>query len=120
MKNKKAGEYYKKWSENCRIFIDYKPIHNHEDMLMFAENYHKFETEEENEKLKNIEWIDVEDRLPDNGQVIIIHQREYGVIDNCYFNESCKPSFMEKTLMVETAWVGVTHWMPLPKPPNQK
>jgi len=34
-------KYYKKWSENCRIFIDYKPIHSHEDMLKFAEDYHQ-------------------------------------------------------------------------------
>ena len=34
-------EYFKKWAENCRIFIDYKPIHNHEDMMQFAKDYHK-------------------------------------------------------------------------------
>ena len=33
-------EYFKKWSENCRIFINYKPIHDHEDMMRFAKDYH--------------------------------------------------------------------------------
>lgn len=33
-------EYFKKWSENCRIFTDYKPIHSHEDMMQFAKDYH--------------------------------------------------------------------------------
>lgn len=33
-------EYFKKWAENCRIFIDYKPIHSHEDMMQFAKDYH--------------------------------------------------------------------------------
>jgi hypothetical protein len=33
-------EYFKKWAENCRIFIDYKPIHSHEDMMKFAKDYH--------------------------------------------------------------------------------
>ena len=35
----KAEEYFKKWSENCRLFIDYKPIHSHEDMMQFAKDY---------------------------------------------------------------------------------
>lgn len=38
---KSAEEYFKKWSENCRIFIDYKPIHSHKDMIEFAESYHQ-------------------------------------------------------------------------------
>ena len=33
-------EYFKKWSEDCRIFTDYKPIHSHEDMMQFAKDYH--------------------------------------------------------------------------------
>jgi hypothetical protein len=33
-------KYFRKWSENCRIFIDYKPIHSHEDMMQFAKDYH--------------------------------------------------------------------------------
>ena len=45
----KAEEYYNKWSENCRVFIDYEPIHNHEDMMQFAEDYHK---EKQRELLK--------------------------------------------------------------------
>ena len=36
-----AGKYFKKWSENCRIFQNYHPIHSHEDMLKFAEDYHQ-------------------------------------------------------------------------------
>lgn len=33
-------EYFKKWAENCRIFTDYKPIHDHNDMMQFAKDYH--------------------------------------------------------------------------------
>lgn len=36
-----AQEFFMKWSENCRIFTDYKPMHSHEDLLRFAEDYHK-------------------------------------------------------------------------------
>ena len=34
-----AEEYFKKWSENCRIFENYSPIHSDEDTLKFAEDY---------------------------------------------------------------------------------
>ena len=33
-------EYFRKWSENCRIFQNYKPIHDHNDMMQFAKDYH--------------------------------------------------------------------------------
>ena len=39
MKEMTPEEYFRKWSENCRIFIDYKPIHSHEDMMQFAKDY---------------------------------------------------------------------------------
>lgn len=38
--SKEADKYFRKWSENCRIFTDYKPLHSHEDMMQFAEDYH--------------------------------------------------------------------------------
>ena len=37
--SKEADKYFRKWSENCRIFTDYKPLHSHEDMMQFAEDY---------------------------------------------------------------------------------
>jgi hypothetical protein len=33
-------EYFKKWTENCRLFERYQPIHSHEDMMQFAKDYH--------------------------------------------------------------------------------
>jgi hypothetical protein len=32
--------YFRKWSENCRIHENYKPIHDHADTLEFAKDYH--------------------------------------------------------------------------------
>lgn len=43
----KVAEFFKKWSENCRIFINYKPMHSHEDMLRFAEDYYDSRMEED-------------------------------------------------------------------------
>jgi len=33
-------EYFRKWSTNCRLVTNYSPIHNHEDMMQFAKDYH--------------------------------------------------------------------------------
>jgi len=45
-------DYFKKWSENCRVFIDYKPIHSHEDMMRFAEDYHQEKMKQKLEEIK--------------------------------------------------------------------
>ena len=33
-------EYFRTWSKDCRLFINYKPIHDHQDMMRFAKDYH--------------------------------------------------------------------------------
>ena len=60
----KAEEYFNKWAENCRVFIDYKPIHSHEDMMQFAEDYHKEKQRElliayEKQHYTSNEWVSV-------------------------------------------------------------
>lgn len=50
-------EYFKKWSENCRLFINYKPIHSHEDMMQFAKDYHT-------EQLRISDVVDRTEQLP--------------------------------------------------------
>lgn len=55
------------------------------------------------------EWISVEDRLPDYDNQITNYLTidGEGEIDVCYFDEN--------------VWYGwqVTHWMPLPEPPEE-
>lgn len=62
-------------------------------------------------------WISVEDRLPEDGEVVMCHNkaREYPVFcqwdesDLCWFNNSW------------TFGRGlITHWMPLPEPPKEE
>lgn len=58
-------------------------------------------------------WISVEDRLPDDCVEVLVHDTDCGVIigwydkkDNCFACEFISPLD------------AVTHWMPLPKPPQ--
>tara|TARA_R110000803_G_scaffold66955_1_gene128572 strand:+ start:283 stop:549 length:267 start_codon:yes stop_codon:yes gene_type:complete len=43
----KEAEYFRKWSENCRVFMNYDPIHSHEDMMRFAKDYHQHRLEKD-------------------------------------------------------------------------
>lgn len=51
------------------------------------------------------EWIRVEDRLPENDAPVIYWSEVLGVL-----GISCKFDFYSD---------GVTHWMPMPKPPKE-
>lgn len=60
-----VAKFFRKWSANCRLYLNYKPIHSHEDMLRFAEDYHKSKTE----PLKSCQckyWCVGQDRLAVN------------------------------------------------------
>ena len=54
-------EYFKEWSDNCRFFINYRPLHSHEDMMRFAKDYYKAKL-----KLLSIEVIEPEIVSPNN------------------------------------------------------
>lgn len=58
-----------------------------------------------------IEWVNVKERLPNfNGRVIAcINSKE---VIGCSFNNDAKQFFHISELK------NVTHWMPLPKPPE--
>ena len=47
-------KYFRKWSENCRMMIDYEPIHSHEDMMQFAKDYHAEKSTTEENSLKEV------------------------------------------------------------------
>lgn len=61
------------------------------------------------------EWVSVEDRLPEYQSVILVYT----------ISEYTQTAYLEASSRL---WVGignyrqpkVTHWMPLPQPPNQK
>ena len=56
-------------------------------------------------------WISVKDRLPENYEPVIIFQ------DNC--RNACYGWMIDGRWSVPK-WVAVTHWMPLPKMPNEE
>ena len=51
------------------------------------------------------EWVSVDDRLPDVGNIVLIYSETYGV---------CLDSYSDDTF----DYFDVTHWMPLPQPPK--
>ena len=58
-----------------------------------------------------MEWISIEDRLPNTkGVILAINWRG---------KENCPHSFRYEMQSVEDLRVFVTHWQTLPKPPNQ-
>ena len=67
-------------------------------------------------KFENV-WIDVNDRLPENFQSCLTYRKGLAV-SNMYFNNDlwyadgydCKES---------RTFDDITHWMPLPKPPQK-
>ena len=51
------------------------------------------------------EWISVDDRLPDVGNIVLIYSETDGV---------CLDSYSDDTF----DYFDVTHWMPMPQPPK--
>lgn len=58
------------------------------------------------------EWISVKDKLPANGNKVLYYDANYKKIDCSLYDYDC---FMETS----RAFHNVTHWMPLPEPPNE-
>ena len=66
------------------------------------------------------EWVSVEERLPENGQIVLFHQKDGFIY--------CAEYFVGKELMSPGWFIDndcwdakeVTHWMPLPAPPKKE
>jgi len=64
-------------------------------------------------------WIKCSDRLPKEGSLVLIY-RESDTIPNMYFIDIGAYGFFNSYIWgnkKEDNW-NVTHWMPLPKPPE--
>lgn len=72
-------------------------------------------------------WISVEERLPLNGQRVIVFAKSKlrdPHISICTFYQQCREDMMrEKRSTPRQMWsrgiYEVTHWMPLPEPPKE-
>ncbi len=64
------------------------------------------------------EWISVEDRLPERGQNVIAFSESDGiVILTCFRSAGWKEVITKENAQIIITH-EVTHWMPLPEPPN--
>ena len=64
-----------------------------------------------------MEWISVEDRLPEENELVLMWEPDFGekgVVENGYFTEDKVFSDSYGELNNDV----VTHWMPLPPPPD--
>lgn len=73
------------------------------------------------------EWISVKDRLPEKSQEVIVFCRTPGLNDfvntvyySAKFQEFNWCDFMGDPPKSEKGYRDVTHWMPLPEPPEEK
>ena len=68
---------------------------------------------------KQSEWINVEDRLPDNGM-----ERVLVFLADDWFTKPIGENKIDTDRVVDGKWVRwsnhVTHWMPLPEAPEMK
>lgn len=72
------------------------------------------------------EWISVKDRLPDDDQCVLVIDRDSHTngpmnIVSVIYNAECSLEYRwEIDHFCESSYAGdVTHWMPLPEPPNE-
>jgi len=63
-----------------------------------------------------MEWINIKDRMPEEGEWIIIGSTEYPAIETAMWLEG-------KYVLPDFGYLprpDTTHWMPLPETPKQK
>lgn len=61
-----------------------------------------------------LKWISVEERLPENDVDVLVYDRLDGV-GVCQYSSVLRKFFGD----VEGTYAEVTHWMPLPEPPEE-
>ena len=63
------------------------------------------------------EWINVKDRLPENGKIVLVSDGDR-VVKGLISNIRISPHHYGGWILLEPLTMLESHWMPLPKPPN--
>ena len=66
------------------------------------------------------QWIPVTERLPENWTSVIVHRKDGGIFIWEYFNTSPTDECWIDDSMNVYSFYDVTHWMPLPQPPEEE
>ena len=62
-----------------------------------------------------MKWISVKDRMPEDGQEVIVYSPDEDVQSGvCYFEDYG----FQGDCNLRSILVNITHWMPLPEPPS--
>jgi hypothetical protein len=64
-----------------------------------------------------MEWISVKDRLPEKDIPVLCYDGTYIDVGEYWYDENDKPVFFNPPSPPKDY---ITHWMPLPKPPEKK
>ena len=62
-------------------------------------------------------WISVDERLPEDGEIVLTVDSE-GEREVCFYEEELKGIFQQCAGLVKI--FNITHWMPLPEAPKMK
>lgn len=62
------------------------------------------------------EWISVEDRLPEEGERVLIHRIGEPISIDYTIDLTPEPPIW--ACLWDDEWAKVIHWMPLPEPPK--
>ena len=70
------------------------------------------------------EWISADEKLPENGQIVLSHQKDGFIYCAEYFagNALMSPGWFPRWFIDNDCWDAkeVTHWKPLPAPPGRR
>lgn len=117
-KDEKTGEYFTVYTEKPIMLIS-----DDKKKWFVQTSPRELELEakllEMESKLKQNEWISVEDRLPESRDEVLFYVKKLKQIELGKFNQTnAKWMTPHRDTYFQTGFNWVTHWMPLPTPPT--